>query len=81
MVTLKNDSLTVEIETFGAQLKSVIKNGENLIWDRNPEFWKESAPLLFPICGGLKDDKFTYQGREYSLLKHGFDRNLGCFPA
>lgn len=72
MVTLKNDSLTVEIETFGAQLKSVIKNGENLIWDRNPEFWKESAPLLFPICGGLKDDKFTYQGREYSLLKHGF---------
>lgn len=72
MVTLKNDGLTVEIETFGAQLKSVIKNGENLIWDRNPEFWKESAPLLFPICGGLKDDKFTYQGREYSLLKHGF---------
>ena len=72
MVTLKNDSLTVEIDLKGAQLKSVIKNCENLIWDRNPEFWKESAPLLFPICGGLKDDKFTYQGREYSLLKHGF---------
>lgn len=72
MVVLKNDSLIAEIETFGAQLKSVIKNGENLIWDRNPEFWKESAPLLFPICGGLKDDRFTYMGKEYSLLKHGF---------
>ncbi|MEE1045968.1 MAG: aldose 1-epimerase family protein, partial [Clostridia bacterium] len=36
--------------------------------------WAESSPLLFPICGGLKDDKYTFKGKEYTMPKHGYGR-------
>ncbi len=33
-------------------------------------------PILFPICGNLPDDTYTYQQQEYKLVQHGFARNL-----
>jgi len=33
-------------------------------------------PILFPICGNLPDNTYTYQGQQYSLKQHGFARNL-----
>ncbi|NES25337.1 MAG: aldose epimerase [Symploca sp. SIO3E6] len=33
-------------------------------------------PILFPICGNLPDNTYTYQGKEYTLKQHGFARNL-----
>jgi galactose mutarotase-like enzyme len=33
-------------------------------------------PILFPICGNLPNDIFSYQGRQYHLKQHGFARNL-----
>lgn len=33
-------------------------------------------PILFPICGNLPDNTYTYQGREYQLKQHGFARDL-----
>jgi len=32
------------------------------------------APILFPIAGGLKDDKYILNGKEYTLQKHGYAR-------
>ena len=29
---------------------------------------------MFPICGGLKNDKYTLNGKEYTLQKHGYAR-------
>ncbi|ELS05140.1 galactose mutarotase-like enzyme [Xenococcus sp. PCC 7305] len=34
------------------------------------------VPILFPICGNLPDDTYSYQGNEYKLPQHGFARNL-----
>ncbi|MEM7555403.1 MAG: aldose epimerase [Cyanobacteria bacterium P01_A01_bin.84] len=34
------------------------------------------VPILFPICGNLPNDTYTYDGKEYSLKQHGFARNL-----
>ncbi|MGB3535607.1 MAG: aldose epimerase [Microcoleaceae cyanobacterium] len=31
-------------------------------------------PILFPICGNLPNDIFSYQGRQYHLKQHGFAR-------
>ncbi len=74
-ITIKNDNLTVEISTFGAELQSVRNSdGVEYIWDGNPDFWTGRAPILFPICGGLKEDKYILDGQEYSLPKHGFGR-------
>jgi galactose mutarotase-like enzyme len=33
-------------------------------------------PILFPICGNLPDNTYTYQGKQYSLKQHGFARDL-----
>ena len=72
---LKNGVLTVSVANKGAEIQSV-KSADNkeYIWEGNPDFWTGHAPVLFPICGGLKDDKFVYGGREYTLNKHGFGR-------
>ena len=42
------------------------------MWEANPEIWGKSAPVLFPICGTLKDNKYTYKGKEYTMQSHGF---------
>lgn len=72
MITLDNGTLKVEIAEQGAELKRVCLAGEERLWNSDPAFWKSSAPIMFPICGGLPEDKFTYNGREYTLSKHGF---------
>ncbi|NDJ15709.1 aldose epimerase [Myxacorys almedinensis A] len=33
-------------------------------------------PILFPICGNLPDNTYTYNGQSYSLKQHGFAREL-----
>ena len=74
-VTLKNKELTVEISTLGAELRSVRDaRGCEYIWEGDPNVWAGRAPLVFPICGGLKDDRFTLDGQSYTLQKHGFAR-------
>ncbi len=59
---------------MGAELISVEKDGKEKIWIGDPDVWGFHAPILFPICGGLKDDKYIYEGKEYALKKHGYGR-------
>jgi galactose mutarotase-like enzyme len=33
-------------------------------------------PILFPICGNLPDNTYTYNGEQYTLKQHGFARDL-----
>lgn len=75
MIELKNGILSVKINKTGAELKSVVKDGIELMWPGSPGVWSGTAPLLFPICGGLKDDKYILSGKEYTLKKHGFAMN------
>lgn len=77
MVYLKNDELSVEIKEIGAELQSVkTKEGRECIWNGDPTFWKGRAPHLFPICGRLRDNKYYYEGKEYTLGSHGFARMM-----
>ncbi len=72
MVTLKNSELTVKINELGAELRSIVCDNTEYMWEGKPEIWSGTAPIMFPICGGLKDDKYTLNGKEYTLTKHGF---------
>lgn len=75
LITIKSKELTVEISTLGAELRRIHDTkGTEFLWDGNPEFWTGRAPILFPICGGLKNGKYSYSGKEYQLTKHGFAR-------
>ena len=74
MIKLQNEFVTASISEVGAELKSLVCNQTEYIWEGRPEVWGFSCPLLFPICGGLKDDKYLYDSKEYILPKHGFAR-------
>ena len=43
----------------------------------NPELSvRGGIPMLFPICGNLPDNTYTYAGKQYTLKQHGFARDL-----
>ena len=70
---IENDCLSVEINEKGAELFSIKskKTGIEYLWQGNPEFWKDRATILFPICGRLFGGKYTYNGVEYEMPIHG----------
>ena len=73
MVTLKSNELTAIISEKGAEIQSVkSNNGTEFMWRGDEKVWSGRAPILFPICGKLKEDRFEYNGKEYSLPIHGF---------
>lgn len=73
MIELKNDKLCVRIAERGAEIVSV-KNaaGHEYIWQADPAFWAKHCPVLFPVCGRLRNFEYTYQGKWYKMGTHGF---------
>jgi len=68
--TIKNNDMEASVDTLGAQLISLKKSGFEYMWQGTP--WPKHAPVLFPICGRLKDGKYTLRGKEYNMTIHGF---------
>ncbi|AYM03254.1 aldose 1-epimerase family protein [Levilactobacillus yiduensis] len=77
MLTLKNDYLTVQINSLGAELSSVKDNdsGMEYMWQANKAYWGRHAPLLFPIVGRLQDNQYRLNGTTYHMTQHGFARD------
>ncbi|MBQ5329834.1 MAG: aldose 1-epimerase family protein [Oscillospiraceae bacterium] len=71
--TLKKKELEAVIETHGAELVSLKKNGTETIW--SGEAWNRHAPVLFPFVCNTRSKKFTVEGKEYSFSNHGFARD------
>ena len=77
IVTLKNNTLTAQIQHLGAELISLKSNqGKEYIWEGNPEFWGKHSPVLFPIVGTLKNNTFHHNEKNYHLSRHGFAREM-----
>ena len=70
---ISNKFITVTVDTLGAEVISVKdKKRREYIW--SGDAWKGHAPLLFPVCGAVLDEKYTLGGKEYPMSKHGFAR-------
>ena len=77
LVTIRNDQLTVTISSMGAELQSVREaDGTERLWQGDPAFWASRAPIMFPICGGLKEDAYYMDGVRYEMPKHGYARKV-----
>lgn len=76
MIEISNGNLKAVIDTKGSQLRSIKKNGKEMLWQGNPEWWEDTAPVLFPICSNLKNGKYKYNNIEYSMSSHGFAKTL-----
>ena len=72
------NEITITVQDQGAELVS-LKNtttGREYMWDANPEYWGKTSPILFPFVGGLKNNSYRYQGKEFQMSKHGFAREM-----
>lgn len=74
--TVSNENLTCRVDTLGAQLREIsIADGTQLLWQGNPEYWSDSAPVLFPYIARLYGGKYMYCGEKYEMGIHGFAAN------
>ena len=75
MVEIKNDKLTVQVASLGAELQSIKDaDGREYLW-QGGEKWPRRSPILFPIVCSVNDDTYTVDGQEYHLPRHGFARD------
>lgn len=74
---IENDELKVTINSVGCEIKSVksVKTKEEYMWSANPQVWKRTAPILFPIVGKYADNESIYEGKTYTMTQHGFARD------
>ncbi|GAB2024122.1 aldose 1-epimerase family protein [Lactovum odontotermitis] len=75
--TLKNDQLEITVDTFGAELHSIVKDDIEYLWQADKAFWARHAPVLFPIVGKLKNGSYHIgeDETEYKMGGHGFARD------
>ena len=75
---ISNDKITIQVDSMGAELKSLkdVASGREYMWHADPQYWKRTSPVLFPLVGGLKDGIYRLDGREYPMGQHGFARDM-----
>jgi len=76
MVTIENEMLKIAVNEQGAELNSIYHKTIHLeyMWSGNPAFWAKRSPVLFPIVGSLKDNRYYYKEQVYEMGRHGFAR-------
>lgn len=76
MITVENEFLRIAVKQKGSELSSLYNKETNkeLLWQGDASFWGGQAPILFPIVGTLKDNKFVHNGSTYELPRHGLVR-------
>lgn len=76
-IELTYQDLRALTDTRGGELISLQNAvGTEYIWDGNPAFWPGINPLLFPFVGTLKDGTVCFEGKPYSMERHGFARRM-----
>lgn len=79
-IEIKSDELTVQFQTFGGALSSIKdKDGVEYLWQGDPTYWSGQAPVLFPICGSIRNDQYLYisdggQEQTGKIPRHGLVR-------
>lgn len=75
IITIENEKLKASVNTRGAELISLVKDGEEFIWQRDKKYWGSCAPVLFPMVSSSLDGYYTHNGKTYPLPSHGFARD------
>lgn len=75
LTTIGKGSIEATIDSAGAQLMSIKKDGLEYLWQRDEKYWPRCAPVLFPIVGNLRDDRAESAQGEVRFGRHGLARN------
>lgn len=73
--SISNGVLSLEVDSLGAELRSLKLNERELLWQGDERFWTGRAPVLFPIVCGLRNDLYTLHGHSYRMPPHGFAKD------
>lgn len=75
---LSNDKFVVRINSFGAEVKSVINKStlREYMWYGDGKYWGRTSPVLFPFVGNVRDKKYNWEDIEYPMGQHGFARDM-----
>ncbi len=76
LYTISNNVISITVNSVGAELKSLRKDGVEYIHQDDPKTWNRSAPFLFPAIGCFKNKETFFDGKSYKLPKHGFLRDM-----
>lgn len=73
---LKNEHLIATFRTLGGELISLKStDGIEYLWQADVTYWGGHSPVLFPICGSLRDDKAVLaNGKTVAMPRHGIVR-------
>lgn len=76
IISIKNDFLTVQVNTMGAQMWSV-KDSEDTeyLWQGDIRYWEDKSPVLFPYIARLTEGKYLLDEKEYEMDIHGFAKD------
>lgn len=76
--TLENETLKVEIDSFGAEIKSIkrVSDDREYMWCGDPKYWGRTSPVLFPFVGAPRNKEYRYEGKTYAMGQHGFARDM-----
>ena len=67
---------SARVREKGAQITSFKgADGREVLWQADPAVWPQHAPVLFPVCGSVRNDRILIDGKAYPMTKHGFTRN------
>lgn len=72
---LSNGIITIQADSYGAELKSLKRGDREYLWNADPAFWGRTAPVLFPLVGSVREKTFTSHGKTYHMNQHGFARD------
>lgn len=78
MHEIKNYALSILVDEQGGEVKSLKdRSGREYIWQGHPESWGGCSPVLFPICGSLRNNQaLLANGKSAVLNRHGFARKM-----
>ncbi len=73
--TIRLGNMEASVDSAGAQLMSVKKDGREYLWQGDPTWWPRRAPVLFPIVGNIREDRAESAQGEVRFGRHGLARN------
>lgn len=74
--SLQNEFLKIDVASLGGALSSIQdKDGLEYLWQGDKQYWSGQAPVLFPICGSLRNNQAVIGGdRKTTMPRHGIVR-------
>lgn len=80
--SLSNEFLEVKVSSTGGAMTSIkSKDGLEYLWQGDPAYWANQAPLLFPICGSIRENQASVgDHRQMQMNRHGIvrDKEFDC---